>query len=87
MGMQHDLELKRRIDEAFFSIVQLPPGQREDLRRMWRHCRNLWTQMDIELVNCRKGNKKTPKYADLETECVQTLETVEGYITWGHLSG
>lgn len=85
--MQHDLELERRIDEAFFSIVKLPPGQREDLRRMWRHCGNLWKQMDIELVNCRRNNRATPRYKELEAECVKTLETVEGYITWGHLSG
>ena len=86
--MDHDRDLKHRIDEAFFQINrEMPPGQREDLRRMWRHIRDLWTQMDIELVNCRKNNKKTPKYIDLETECGKCLLTLESYITWGHLSG
>jgi hypothetical protein len=85
--MEHDRDLKHRIDQAFFNIVQMPPGQREDLRRMWRHTRDLWTKMDIELVNCRRTNKKTPKYAELESECVQTLDTLQGYITWGTLSG
>lgn len=85
--MDHDQSLKHRIDEAFFSIVQMPPGQREDLRRMWRHTRDLWNKMDIELVNCRRASKHTPKYLELERECVQTLETLESYITWGHLSG
>lgn len=85
--MDHDRDLKYRIDQAFFTIVQMPPGQREDLRRMWRHTRELWMQMDIELVNCRRVNKQTPKYSELERECVQTLDTLESYITWGHLSG
>jgi hypothetical protein len=85
--MDHDQDLKHRIDEAFFAIKDLRPDQREDLRRMWRHTRDLWTKMDIELVNCRKNNKKTPKYAELESECVQTLDTLQGYITWGTLSG
>lgn len=85
--MEHDQELKHRIDEAFFTIVKMAPNQREDLRRMWRHARDLWTQMDIELVNCRKANKKTPKYAGLESELGQCLLTLESYITWGHLSG
>lgn len=85
--MEHDRDLKHRIDEAFFAIKDLSPDQREDLRRMWRHARELWTKMDIELVNCRKLNKTTPKYAELESNCRESIDIVERYIAWGHLSG
>ena len=84
--MEHDRELKFRIDDAFFAIKDLRPDKREDLRRMWRHVRDLWNQMDIEMVNCRKIHRKTPKYLDLESECSQCLLTVESYISWAHLS-
>ena len=85
--MNHNSDYKYRIDQAFFTIVKMPPGQREDLRRMWRACRNLWDQLDIELINCKRVHKVTPKYTELETELDQCLLTLEGYISWGHLSG
>jgi hypothetical protein len=85
--MNHNSDYKYRIDQAFFTIVKMPPDQREDLRRMWRACRNVWDQLDIELVNCRRVHKVTPKYAELEAELVQRLATLEGYISWGHLTG
>jgi hypothetical protein len=85
--MDHNSDYKYRIDQAFFTIIKMPPGMREDLRRMWRACRNLWDQLDIELINCKRLNKVTPKYTELEAELNQCLLTLEGYITWGHLSG
>lgn len=85
--MDHNSDYKYRIDQAFFTIVKMPPGQREDLRRMWRGCRNLWDKMDIEMVTCRRTNKVTPKYTELEAELSQCLLTLEGYISWAHLSG
>jgi len=86
--MEPDRELKYRIDQAFFAINQdVRPDQREDLRRIWRHARELWSLMDIELVNCRRRNKPTPKYQELEAECRETITTLEQYITWAHLSG
>jgi hypothetical protein len=85
--MDANVTLKHRIDVAFFQIIEMPPGMREDLRRMWRGTRNLWNQLDIELINCKRLNKVTPKYTELEAELNQCLLTLEGYITWGHLSG
>lgn len=86
--MDHNPELKTRIDRAFFAINQdVRPDQREDLRRIWRRARELWSLMDIELVNCRRRNRVTPKYTDLQQECVETITTLEQYITWAHLSG
>jgi len=85
--MEHNSDYKHRIDQAFFAIIQVRPDQREDLRRMWRATRNLWDQLDIELINCKRLHKVTPKYAELETELSQCLLTLEGYISWGHLCG
>jgi hypothetical protein len=87
MGMEHDKDLKSRIDEAFFAIKDLRPDQREDLRRMWRHIRDLWMYMDMEMVNCRKIDKKTPKYQELESKCIESLTNLESYISWAHLLG
>ncbi len=85
--MDHDRGLKSRIDEAFFAIKDLRPDQREDLRRMWRHTRELWTFMDLEMVNCRKVNKLTPKYQELQRDCWESLTNLESYISWAHLLG
>ena len=85
-GMNHNSDYKYRIDQAFFTIIKMPPGQREDLRRMWRACRNLWDRLDIELINCKRLNKVTPKYTELELDIQQRLEILEQYITFGLLT-
>jgi hypothetical protein len=85
--MDHDSDLKRRLDEAFFGISQMRPDMRDDLRRMWRQAREIWTQMDRELVNCRRIGKLTPRYLSLQTEFLESLSTVEQYIAWGTLLG
>jgi hypothetical protein len=85
--MDHDSDLKRRLDEAFFGISQMRPDMRDDLRRMWRQAREIWTQMDPEMVNCRRLHKLTPQYQLLETLFVDSLNTVEQYIAWGTLLG
>ena len=85
--MEPDADLKYRIDQAFFNIIEVRPDMREDLRRMWRHVRDLWNQLDQELVNCRRLNKTTALYSELEIGLRESLENLEGYITWGHLRG
>jgi hypothetical protein len=84
--MEHNSELKHRLDTAFFRIIELAQGeQRRDLQHMWRHARNMFDLMDQELVQCRRNRKYTTQYKEFETQVLESLETIESYITFATL--
>jgi phosphoglycerate-specific signal transduction histidine kinase len=83
--MQSDSTLKQRLDTVFFQIVDLSPNLREDMRRLWRPARALWDELDKELVECRRLNKPTIRYQELEQDLRNRLEIMEQYITFATL--
>ena len=85
MSMDHNSELKKRLDTIFFQIIEIPPNMREDMRRIWRPARAVWDNMDRELVECRKYNKPSPKYQELEQDLLNRIETMEQYVTFATL--
>lgn len=83
--MNSDFTLKHRLDTAFFQIIDLEPGQRKDLQHMWRYARQVWNKLDIEMITCRRTNKLSPLYKDLEADLRTRLETIEQYLTFATL--
>lgn len=83
--MESDITLKRRIDTAFFQIIELPAWHRKDLQTLWRGARAKWNELDIELIACRKQNKHTVKYQELEKDLVERLDLIEQYLTFATL--
>ena len=83
--MESNSTLKHRLDTIFFQIIQLPPGMREDMRRLWRPARALWDELDRELVECRRLNKPTARYSDIEQDLHNRLDIMEQYITFATL--
>lgn len=83
--MESNSTLKQRIDAVFFHIIDLPPGLREDMRRMWRPARELWNLLDRELVECRRLNKPTVRYQELEQDLCNRLDLMEQHITFATL--
>lgn len=78
--------LKHRLDTAFFQIIGMSPVIRKDLQKMWRVAKDKWTELDQELVVCRKHNKITPKYQKIKADVAERLETIDMYITFGLLT-
>jgi hypothetical protein len=83
--MNHNFELKKRLDTIFFQIIEIQPNLREDMRRIWRPARALWDELDREFVECRKHNKPTPRYQAIEQDLITRIETMEQYITFATL--
>jgi hypothetical protein len=83
--MQSDSTLKHRLDTIFFQIVEISPGMREDMRRLWRPARALWDELDKELVECRRLNKHTIKYKEIEQDILARLDIMEQYVTFATL--
>lgn len=83
--MDHNVTLKHRLDVAFFQIIQIPTGMREDMRRLWRPARALWDELDKEMVECRRHNKLTVRYQEIEQDLVSRLDLMEQYLTFATL--
>lgn len=77
--------LKYRIDQMYFQVIDLHPNKRGDLMRMWKHAREIWGNLDKEMVNCRRLGKATAHYAGLESALNESLTTLEQYIMWASL--
>jgi hypothetical protein len=84
--MNHNFELKKRLDTIFFQIIEIPPNMREDMRRLWRPARALWDELDREFVVCRRQNKLTPKYQEIQKDIQERMEVIEQYLTFAFLT-
>lgn len=84
-SMQSDSTLKARLDNVFFQIIHIPAGMREDMRRLWRPARALWDELDRELVKCRRHNKPTVRYREIEQDLRNRLDIMEQHITFATL--
>jgi hypothetical protein len=76
---------KHRLDAIFFQIVQISPHLREDMRRMWRPARAQWDELDKELVECRRLNKPTVRYREIQQDLDNRLNIMEQHITFATL--
>jgi hypothetical protein len=83
--MNHNSELKHRLDTSFFQIIEVRLPSRGDIMQIWRTARNQFDLMDRELVQCRRVNKFTPKYKELEKHLLESLDTIEQYLTFATL--
>jgi hypothetical protein len=50
---------------------------RSTLFKIYKNCRNLYTEMDKEMINCRRSGKVTPKYTDLEFKYIEAINTFD----------
>ena len=82
--MEHK-SLKNRLDNLYFQIIDIHPNKRGDLMRIWKHTQKLWSDLDKEMVSCRRLGKVTPHYASLESAFTESLATLEQYIMWAKL--
>lgn len=82
-----DLDIKTRIDDAFFQIIRLPldPQKVNDLKKFWKNCSRIWADMSKEEVECRRLNRSTIHYKELEAELKTALELLEQYLTFATL--
>ena len=82
MGMDYDAQL-----QDFFKQVQATEDMRarSQLFKMWKTCVNLRTEMDKEMVQCRRYQRVTPKYTELETQLGEAIHNFEHWVTYARL--
>jgi hypothetical protein len=75
------------INELYFKILALAPQTQRDLKRMWRVCKDLLTEISKEDVNCRRFGKDTPKKKELVQKLDDSVNTLEQYLVFASLLG
>lgn len=58
---------------------------RRDLLRMHNTCETTYTEMDREMVECRRKRRPTSRYTELESKLTSMISTLEKRITWANL--
>ena len=81
-------ELYERIDRAIPQINALTSKvAKRDLIKMVRGIDRKMTELDQELVECRRKHKETPRYQELRQQAVELVDNLEKYITFAALIG
>jgi hypothetical protein len=45
--------------------------------KFYNNCRIVWTELDKEMVNCRRQQRITLKYEELEAKLLESIHTFE----------
>lgn len=81
-------ELYERIDRAIPQINALKSKvAKRDLIKMVRAVDNKMTELDQELVECRRRHKETPRYKELKQQAEELVDNLEKHITFAALIG
>ena len=81
-------DLYERIDRAIPQINALASKvAKRDLIKMVRGIDAKMTEVDRELVECRRLHKETPRYHELREQARELVDNLEKYITFAALIG
>jgi hypothetical protein len=66
MPLTH-LQNKVKYERCFAELQQLTDMRtKSTMWKFYNNMRKYWTEMDIEMIECRKRGRKTTKYLELE---------------------
>mgnify|MGYP003344436537 CR=1 FL=1 len=81
-------ELYERIDRAIPQINALTSKvAKRDLIKMVRGIDRKMTELDRELVECRRTHRKTLRYQELKSQAVEMVDNLEKHIIFAALIG
>lgn len=81
-------ELYERIDRAIPQINALTSKvAKRDLIKMVRTIDHKMTEVDQELVECRRKHKETIRYQELQQQARELIDNLEKHITFAALIG
>jgi hypothetical protein len=77
MDTQHRAN-QRQLEECLFAMLETPNMKaKKDLRRFYENCRKAYAELDKEMVECRRRQRITHKYTELQAqfdECIKHFE-------------
>ena len=77
MQQQHEAQIAK-LEELLASVSHTKDMRaRSTLYKFYRNCREIYTEMDKEMVNCRRRDKLTQKYTELQAQFTEAINTFE----------
>jgi hypothetical protein len=77
MQQQHEAHIAR-LEQLLASVAHTKDIRaRSTLYKFYRTCREIYTEMDKEMVQCRRRNKLTQKYTELQAQFAEAIATFE----------
>jgi hypothetical protein len=77
MQSQHEAHIAK-LEELLASVSHTKDIRaRSTLHKFYKNCREIYTKMDKEMVSCRRRNKLTQKYTELQAEYTEAINTFE----------
>ena len=77
MQAQHQAN-RDRLDECLTTLQETRDMRaKSSLRKFYENCRRTWVELDNEMVECRRRQRVTHKYTELQAqfdECVKHFE-------------
>ena len=80
------MDYNARLDELL-SIVSKTPDMRarSELYKLYRNCKNLYTELNREEVECRRLRKTTAKYSEIEQKLNESITNFEHWLSFSAL--
>jgi len=77
MQQQHEAHIAR-LEQLLASVSHAKDIRaRSTLYKFYKNCREIYTEMDKEMVLCRRKDKLTLKYTELQAEYTEAINTFE----------
>lgn len=61
------------------------PQGKNDLNKLYKACSQILTEISKESINCRRLQKTTPKYLELDRQFKEAISNLEQWITFAKL--
>lgn len=75
-----------KLSECLGMLAQFDIRAKSSLWKFYNNCRITWTEMDKEMVNCRRVSKLSPTYLKLQSEFEDRINTYKQWVTMAALS-
>jgi hypothetical protein len=77
MQQQHEAHIAK-LEQILASVAHTKDIRaRSTLYKFYKNCRDIYTKMDKEMVLCRRKDKLTLKYTELEAQFTEAINTFE----------
>lgn len=77
---------REKLEECLGMLSQFDIRAKSALWKFYNNCRKLWTELDKEMVYCRRRGKLSEKYLSLQNEFEECVNVYKQWVTMAALS-
>jgi hypothetical protein len=77
---------REKLEECLGMLAQFDIRAKSSLWKFYNNCRKIWTELDKEMVYCRRRGKLSEKYLSLQNEFEECINVYKQWVTMAALS-